>query len=361
MPEHVARTDAFTQITDFTGSGPFRFLREEWRPGALAAYARFEGYRPRSEPPSFTAGGKIARFDRIEWTIIPDAATAAAAIERGEQDWWQTPIVDLLPQLRQAQGVKVVPMTRFGSVEILRFNELFAPFNDVRMRQALLHVVNQKDYMQAAFGDDTSLYNTDVGVFTPGSPAATQVGMAALTGPRDLEAAKKLVAEAGYKGEKVTLLAPTDYPWLEAFCEVTRDLLGKLGIAVDYVSTDWGTVVQRRASKSPPAQGGWNLFSTGWEGLNVDDPGGHYPIIGSGQAAWFGWPTSPRMEALRDQWFTAPDAAAQKKATDAIQALVWEEVPYIPLGQFFQPAAMRTTVTGVLDAPFPIFWNAAKA
>ena len=360
MPQHVANTDAFTQISDFTGSGPFRFLRNEWTPGSLAAYARFEGYVPRQEAPSFTAGGKVANFDRIEWNIINDPATSAAAMQRGEEDWWQTPIVDLLPQLRRSKGLKVVPMTRFGSVEILRFNELFAPFDNVKMRQALLHVVNQSDYMQAAFGDDTSLYKTDVGVFTPGSPAASDIDMAALNGPRDFDLAKKLVAEAGYKGEKVTILAPTDYPQLEAFCEVTRDLLGKLGVAVDYVATDWGTVVQRRASKSPPEQGGWNIFSTGWEGLNVDDPGGHYPIIGTGQSAWFGWPTSPRLEQLRNDWFNAPDAAAQKKATDAIQAAVWEEVPYIPLGQFFQPAVMKDQVTGVLDSPFPIFWGAKK-
>ena len=360
MPERVAKTDAFTQISDFTGSGPFRFLRDEWTPGSLAAYARFDGYKPRPEAPSFTAGGKVANFDRVEWNIIADAATSAAAMQTGEEDWWQQPIVDLLPQMKRTRSLKVVPMTRFGSVEVLRFNHLHPPFDNVKMRQALLQVVSQKDYMQAAFGDDTSLYKTDVGVFTPGSPAATDIGMEALTGPRDFALAKQLVAESGYKGEKVVILAPTDYPFLEAFCQVTRDLLGKLGVAVDYVATDWGTVVQRRASKSPPSQGGWNIFCTGWEGLNVNDPAGHYPIIGSGQNAWFGWPTSPAIEQLRTDWFNAPDAVAQKRATDAIQVKVWEEVPYIPLGQFFQPAVQRDTVTGVVGSPFPVFWNVKK-
>jgi peptide/nickel transport system substrate-binding protein len=360
MPERVAKTDAFTQITDFTGSGPFRFLRNEWTPGSLAAYAKFEGYVPREEAPEFTSGGKVAYFDRIEWNIIPDAATAAAALQTGEEDWWQNPIMDLLPQLRRAKGVKVVPMTSIGSVEILRFNELNAPFDNVKMRQALLQIVNQQEFMQAAYGDDTSVYRTDVGVFTPGSPADTKLGMAALTGPRDMAAAKKLVQEAGYKGERIVIIAPTDYPPLVAFCEVARDLLVKLGLNVDYQEMDWGTVVQRRASKATIDQGGWSIFCTGWEGLNVADPGGHYPILGNGQNAWFGWPTSPRIEQLRTDWFNAPDAAAQKRATDAIQQAVWEEVPYIPLGQFFQPAAMRDSITGVIDSPFPIFWNAKK-
>ena len=360
MPEHVAQTDPFSQITDFTGSGPFRFLRNEWQPGVLAAYARNESYVPRDEPPDFTAGGKPTYFDRVEWNIISDPATSAAALQTAKEDWWQTPIVDLLPELRQARGVAVVPMTRFGSVEILRFNQLWPPFDNVKMRQAMLHVVSQKDYMEAAYGDDPSLYKTDVGVFTPGSPADTKLGMDALTGKRDFSRAKALVKEAGYAGEKVVILSPTDYPQLEAFCQVTRDLLTKLDIAVDYVATDWGTVVQRRASKAAPDKGGWNLFSTGWEGLNVDDPAGHYPILGNGQNAWFGWPTSPRIEQLRSDWFDAADDAARKQATDAIQQAVWQEVPYVPLGQFFQPKAIRTNITGILDSPFPIFWNARK-
>lgn len=361
MPQHVAQTDAFTQITDFTGSGPFKFNRSEWVPGSLASYSRFDAYSPRSEAPSFTAGGKIAHFDRIEWNIIPDSATAAAAITSGEEDWWQQPIVDLLPSLRRARGVKVVPMTSIGSIEVIRFNHLQPPFNNVKMRQAVLQLVSQTEYMQAAYGDDTSVYRTGVGVFTPGSPAATDVGMAALTGPRDLAAAKRLVEAAGYKGEKIVIISPTDYPALEAFCQVTRDLLTKLGLTVEYQSMDWGTLVQRRANKAPVDQGGWSIFCTGWEGLNTDDPAGHYPIMGNGEKAWFGWYNSPVMEQLRSDWYDAPDAAGQKAATDAIQKLVWQDVPYVPLGQFFQPAVMRDTVTDVLDSPFPIFWNAKKA
>jgi len=116
MPERVAQTDAFTQVTDFTGSGPFRFLRDEWTPGSLAAYARNEAYLPRQEAPDFVTGGKVVNFDRVEWNIIPDAATAAAAVQAGEEDWWQTPIADLVPQLRRSRGVKVVPMTSIGGV-----------------------------------------------------------------------------------------------------------------------------------------------------------------------------------------------------------------------------------------------------
>lgn len=359
MPERVARTDAFTQITEFTGSGPYRFLKDEWTPGALAAYAKFDGYLPRQEPPSFVSGGKVAHFDRIEWKIIPDAATSAAAMQANEADWWQSPIMDLLPTLRRAKGVRIEHPDKIGNIEVIRFNHLHPPFDNPALRQAVLKVVDQKEFMQAAYGDETSLWKTGVGVFTPGSPAATGVGMEALTGPRDWDGAKKLVAEH-YKGDKVVIISPTDYSWLQAFCQVTRDLLIKLGFNVEYVSTDWGTVVQRRASKEPVDKGGWSIFCTGWEGLNLNDPAGHYPVMGNGAAAWFGWPTSPRIETLRGEWYDATDAAAQKTATDAIQAAALEEVPYIPLGEYFQPIAIRDGLTGVLDSPFPIFWNVKK-
>ena len=359
MPERVAQTDAFTQITEFTGSGPYRFLKDEWAPGALAAYARFDGYVARQEAPSFVSGGKVAHFDRIEWKIIPDAATCAAAMQAGEADWWQNPIMDLLPRLRTAKGVQVLNPDKIGNVEVIRFNHLHPPFNDQRLRQAVLKVVDQTEFMQAAYGDETSVWKTGVGVFTPGSAAATAVGMDVLTSPRDWAGAKKLVAEH-YKGDKVVIISPTDYPWLQAFCQVTRDLLVKLGFNVEYVSTDWGTVVQRRASREPVDKGGWSIFCTGWEGLNLNDPAGHYPVMGNGTAAWFGWPTSPKIEALRSDWYEAPDAAAQKTATDAIQLVAFEEVPYIPLGEYFQPIVVRDGVTGVLDSPFPIFWNVRK-
>ncbi len=361
MPEHVAQTDAFQQITDFTGSGPYRFLRDEWQPGALAAYARFDAYVPRNEKPSFTAGGKVVNFDRVEWHIIPDSATASAAIQANEADWWQNPVVDLLAQLRGSRGVQILHPDKVGNIEIIRFNSLHPPFNNEKLRQAVLMVVDQKEFMQAAFGDDTSLYKTPVGVFTPGSPMATDVGMEALTGTRDWDGAKRLVAESGYKGEKAVIISPTDYPWLQAFCQVARDLLVRLGINVEYVSTDWGTVVARRASREPVEKGGWSLFCTGWEGLNLNDPAGHYPILGNGLNGWFGWPTSPRIEAARTAWYEAPDLAAQKKACEEIQRAVWDEVPYIPLGQFFQPVAVRNTVSDILDSPFPIFWNARKS
>jgi peptide/nickel transport system substrate-binding protein len=361
MPERIAKTDPYKQIDEYIGSGPYVFNRSEWSPGALATFKRFDGYVPRQEAPSFVAGGKQANFDRIEWNIITDPATSSAAIQSGEEDWWQSPTVDLLPLLRKARGVVVERLDDFGVVGVMRFNMLHPPFDNVKLRRALLPAISQADFMNAAMGGDPELTRIGVGAFTPGSPLANTAGLETLTGPRDLALAKKLVAESGYKGEKIVFITPTDYPVLNAESLVGADLLSKLGINVDLQSMDWGTMIQRRNNKDTADKGGWNAFCTGWEGLNLVDPGAHYPIAGTGEKGWFGWFSSPKMEELRTAWFDAPDLATQKKVAEQIQLDVWEEAPYYPLGQWLQPIAHRNTIDGIVKSPFPLFWNVRKS
>jgi peptide/nickel transport system substrate-binding protein len=361
MPERIAKTDPFKQITEFVGSGPFRFERDQWVAGSLAVYTRFDKYQPRTEPPSFAAGGKVARFDRVEWRIIPDASTAVAALKNGEVDWIQQPTFDLLPLLRKSEGVKVAVNDPLGVVGMLGINHLHPPFDNPKLRRALLSAIDQKDFMEAALGAETSLYHLPSGVFTPGTPMASDAGLSVFTAPRDLAHSKQLVAESGYKGEPIILLSPSDYPVQQAFAQVAADLMKKLGMNVVYASVDWGTLVQRRTSKAPPDKGGWSIFPTTYEGLTVSNPGSNFPMRGNGDGAWFGWPTDPAMEALRDRWFEAPDEAAQKKIAAEMQVLTFENVPFIPLGQLFYATAYRTDIRGLVDASCPIFWSVHKA
>ncbi|MCW3473751.1 ABC transporter substrate-binding protein [Limobrevibacterium gyesilva] len=361
MPERIARTDPFTQISEYVGSGPYRFLRDEWVAGSRAAYGRFDKYVPIERPPEFTSGGKVANFDRVEWIVMPDPATASAALQRGEIDWWQNPLVDLLPALRAAPGVQVMLNDTVGVVAMIAFNHLHPPFDNRKLLRALLPAVDQDEFMQAAMGGDSDLVRTGVGVFTPGLSMANDAGLEVLTGPRDGELARQLVRESGYAGERVVLMSPSDYPTIQALVQVTRDLFQRVGLNVDYVSMDWGTLVQRRTSKEPAEKGGWNAFCTTYEGLSVATPASHFPIRGNGRNGWFGWPESPRIEALRDAWFDAPDVAAQRKVCEDIQRAVWEEVPYIPVGQWFNPTAMRSNIQDVVKAPYPIFWGVKKA
>jgi peptide/nickel transport system substrate-binding protein len=362
MPERIASTDAFKQISEYVGSGPFKFLKDEWVSGASAAWAKFDKYNPRPERAEFFSGGKRVFVDRVEWKVIPDPATAAAALQSGEVDWVEWPLIDLVPMLKKSPRVKIAVNDPFGVVGMIRFNQLFPPFDNIKLRQALWSAIDQKDFMDAVAGDQTDLVKQGtVGFFTLGSPMANTAGMEALTGPRDIAKAKKLVAESGYKGEKIVLMSPTDQPAILAVCQVVTSTFQKLGLNMDYQAMDWGTLVTRRASKEPPDKGGWNIFCTSWTGLTVANPGGHFPLRGNGANAWFGWPNDPKIEALRDAWFDAPDLAAQKKICEQIQLTAFEDVPFIPIGQWFQPTGYRTNITDIVKCPQILFWNVKKA
>lgn len=358
MPERIARTDPFKQISDYVGSGPYRFLRDEWRPGAGAAYARHERYVPRQEEASLLAGGRVAHFERVEWIVMPDPASAAAALQTGEADWLESPLPDLLPILRRNPATRILRNDRIGAMAMAAINHLHPPFDNPKLLRAVLTAIDQKEFMQAAFNNEPDLYADGVGVFTAGLPMANDEGMGVFKA--DPALAKKMVAESGYKGERAVLMAPGDQAVLGAFAPVMAATLERIGINVDHVTTDWGTLVQRRSSQEPVEKGGWSMFCTSYTGLSVMDPAVHLPLRGTGRKAWFGWPTDPEMEKLRDAWIEAPDMAAQKQIARRIQALAFENVPFIPLGQYYLATAARADLTGFLQWPTPIFWNVRR-
>ena len=250
MPARIAATDPFRLISEYVGSGPMRFRKDEWLPGARAVFEKFADYVPRPEPASWLAGGKRIVSDRIEWIVIPDPATAAAALQTGEVDWLERPLPDLVPLLRRNRNVTVGISDPLGGVWTLVMNQLHPPFNDVRARRAILMAMSQEDYMRAFVGDDTLWRKPLPSFFTPGTPLYTEEGGEILKGPRNFAAAKRLLAESGYAGEPVTLMAAQDVAASKVWGDVTADLLKRLGMKVDFAAVDWGTVVQRRARMS---------------------------------------------------------------------------------------------------------------
>jgi len=359
MPRRIAETSAFTAITDPTGSGPFRFVRGEWDPGAKVVYEKFADYVPRAEPASAFAGGKVVHFDRVEWHIIPDVSAVGNALVQGEIDWWGAPNADLRPVLARARGVKMFTMVPTGTIATMRFNQMQAPFDNPAIRRAIVHAVTQSDYMIAIQGDDKSTWREGVGYFCPDTPMASQAGMENLTSKRDLDAVKKELADAGYKGEKVVLLAPQDIPSTKAIAEVTFDLFKKIGLNVEAQAMDWATLVQRRTKQEPVDQGGWSVFHTSWGGVDQFNPAVHAFLRGNGKAGIMGWPVSPTIEALRAEWLLAPDLAAQKKVCETLQLQAFKDVPYIPLGQVLAQSAHRADLQGVLTG-LPAFWSVRR-
>ena len=356
MPERVAETDPLKNISDATGSGPWRFDAKQWVPGQGSVYERFAKYKPREEPASWAAGGKIAKIDRIEWLAITEVAAATGALTRGEADWYEQPPVDLLPLLRKNASIAIenVPL---GQILLMRFNQSQPPFNNPAIRRAVMMAVNQTEYMEAVAGDP-AYYQDCKTFFTPSSAMSTGAGNEALG--NNIERAKAMLKAAGYNNEKVVLLAPADQPIAYNQCQISQDLLKKLGMNVDFVSTDWGSFIARRSNRGAADQGGWSMFHTLWAGADVLNPALHPLLRGHGNAAWFGWPNDPQIEALRDQWIATGDAAKQKEIAASIERRAFEMVPYVPTGLVKQPMAFRRTLKGLILSPIQVFWGIEK-
>ena len=220
--------------------------------------------------------------------------------------------------------------------------------------------IDQTEFMIAAQGTDPTLWHVPVGFFPPGSPMASDVGLAALTGKRDYAKVQKDLKAAGYKGETIVLPVWTDNPPIKGWSDVAAQMFQKVGMNVDYQAMGIGTFVQRRASVKPPDQGGWNAHCTAFQGVELLSPAIHQMLRCNGEQASFGWPSSPTIEALRERWFDAPDLATQKKVCAEIQAQAFIDVPDRPLGASYPLTAYRSDLTGTLDGQ-PLFWNVRRS
>jgi peptide/nickel transport system substrate-binding protein len=358
LPERIAATDPFTQIKEAVGSGPFKMNMARWRPGHQVIFDKNADYVPRGEPPVWASGGKQVKVDRVEWNYIPDALTAWQALASGEVDFWENLANDFVPMATKDPKVSIG--TNLGLIGTVRFNQLYPPFDNIKMRQAVLAVADQRDYMAAVAGDPSN-WRTCPSVYACDWEAPDPPGGEALAGPRDYDKAKRLIAEAGYKGERIVLLDPADIPQLHAEALVTNDVLRRLGLNVDLVTAEWGTVIKRVNVREPPNQGGWNVFVTAFAAHDMVNPATTRFLRASGiNGSPPGWPTDPQLESLRTEWFLATDEGKRRELADKIQQRAFEFVTFIPTGQYRARVAYRRDLKGRLDAPIAFQWNIEK-
>ncbi len=359
MPERLAQ-DPFKQAAEAVGSGPFRWVANEFVAGSRAVFAKYDRYLPRPEPVEYCRGGYHVKVDRVEWRIIPDPATAAGALATGEVDWVEVPIPDLLPTLRKAPGVVVDRLDTHGIFPVLRPNFVTGPTANPAVRRALLAALDQTDTMTAVMGDDRGGWHAPTGFFVPGTEGASEAGMDAVRNRLSPDAIRAMAREGGYNGERIVLMHPTDPPAYDAMCQVAEGAFRRAGFNIDIQTTDWGTVTQRRNSKEPLDKGGWSLFPSGFPAVDFGNPVLATGLRTNGKDAWIGWPDNPKLEALRDAWIDSTDPAAQKRICEQIQLECFGFVPYIPMGQYIQATAWRSTLRGLLRGPAPVFWNVEK-
>jgi peptide/nickel transport system substrate-binding protein len=328
MPARVAATDPYAQIKaeDVVGSGPFIFARDEWKPGEKTVYVKNPKYKPRSEPANGLAGGKVAKVDRVEWIWISDAQTQVAALQNGEIDMIEAPSHDLLPLLAKDKNIKLFNSNPTGNQYTFRFNSTAKPFDNPKVRQAVMVAFDQEDFLKATIGDP-AYFKLCKAPFVCGTPLATDAGMADVLNGNAAKA-KQLLTEAGYK--------------------------------VDMVAMDWQTLVARRTKKDPPNAGGWHAFLTSWVAADILNPVMAGFFNSACDKAMFGWPCDAEIEKLRDQFAKESDPAKQKEIVETLQKY-WVTAPtHVNLGQWYQPAAMRTSLDGAMIAPAPVFWNVMK-
>jgi peptide/nickel transport system substrate-binding protein len=358
MPKRVAETDPGKQIDDYTGSGPFIFVKEQWKPGDKTVYVKNPHYKPRAEPPSGLAGGKIAKVDRVEWVAMPDQQTAMNALLKGEIDMIESPQHDLFKIMEADPNVKLVNLNRWGNQYIFRFNQLFKPFDNPKVRQAMLYAFNQKEFLDAVIGDP-KYYKTCKAMFVCDTPYATTKGFEDKY-DSNFAKARELLKEGGYDGTPVVLMHSTDLYVLTNLAPVAKSLMEKAGLKVDMQSMDWQTLVSRRAKKDPPDKGGWNAFLTSSAAVEVADPLGNTYINAVGENAWFGWPKDDELLKLRAAFADETDPAKRKELATAMQVRVSQNPTHAFLGQWYAPVALRKNITGSLESPVTIFWNIEK-
>ena len=361
MPERLAETSPFKTVAEIIGSGPYRFLAEEHIAGARAAYERFPLYRPRaSGPMGFTSGPKVAHFDRIEWLIL-DQFSAMAALRNGEIDWWEVPLNDQIQALARDRDITVVPQYATAT-GILRFNHLLPPFDNVAVRRALLGAVDQAEAMTAVAGTDRAFWHDGVGLFPAGTPFANDAGIEVLQKPRDYKAARRALADAGYNGEKVVVLVPTNVQEIRALSLAGIDQLRRAGMNVDVQELEQGASIRRRQNQAAPDKGGWNAyFGLNDRSVPNTNPYGNINLRADGLAAYDGWPTSPRIEALRAAWLDAGNLDEQRRICVELQMQLWQDVPYIPMGEYWQSTAYRKDLLDVQPGCFAVFYGVRRA
>jgi peptide/nickel transport system substrate-binding protein len=355
MPKRVAETDPNKQIEDFTGSGPFVFVKDEWKPGDKTVYVKFDKYKPRAEPASGLAGGKLAKVDRIEWRAISDAQQAVNALQKGEIDYIEQPSHDLLGTLKKDTNISIVEVPQIKAQYVFRPNHLHKPFDNPKVRQALWYAFNQEDFLMATIGDENYIKACKA-LFVCDTQFGTTKGTDGLL-TSNAKKAQELLKEAGYDGTPVLLMHSTDLKALTNLAPVAKSLMEKAGFKVDMQSMDWQTLVARRAKKDPPSAGGWNAFLTAWVTADVMNPVSAAYVNSGCEKASFGWPCDAEMEKLRDEFARSSDVAKQKEIAEAVQKRNMEITAMIPVGEYVQPIAIRKNVKGLLMAPVPVHWN----
>lgn len=358
MPARIAATPGSEQIKEYIGSGPYKFVASEFKPGEKLVYVRNEKYKPRAEPPSGTAGGKNVYLDRVEWVIIRDPQTQFNALVAGEVDIIEQPTFEQYASLKAQRDIKIVDAIPDGLQYIFRPNHLHPPFNNVKIRRAAMLALGQEAHLKTQVGTP-GLYKFCKSIYPCGTPFASD-NAGIYTGAADPKKAAALLKEAGYDGKPIVLMRPTDLAAIAKLPLVAKQQLEAAGFKVDLQQMDWATLVARRAKMDPPEKGGWNAFMTAWTAGDIQNPLTMAMLNAAGEKGWFGWQDDKVIEELKVKFAQAATDAEKKKLAEQLQLRAIETVSHVHLGQYNNPAALRNNIEGLVPGGAQVYWNIKK-
>lgn len=362
MREKDALRSATEQVTSNIGSGPFKFNEALANPGANFVYDRNQDYVPRKEIADGFAGGKTVNIDRAIWQVIADQQTAFAALQRGEVDFLSGTDADLYPSIEGDADLNLQVLNKSGNTYFARVNFLQPPFDNVKARQALLHLIDQETFLRI-LSADPKYGHTVTSIFGVNTPYTNDTNTGWFKKGGNPEKAKQLFQEAGYAGEKVVILQPTD--WTEAgnASELLAFALRKIGVNAELAPMAFAELSTRRSNKGTIENGGWNIFISYWPDFGLGDPISAGFLVADGDHAWYGWPKNDEYEALRAQWPDVATLEERKTLARKMQEVWWEFVGAVMLGQTTPPIARRKVLTGLVEVPVPYtpMWNMQKA
>jgi peptide/nickel transport system substrate-binding protein len=360
MPKRIADTDAFKQIEEHIGSGPYVFKRDEFKPGDKAVYTKFAKYVARSEPPSGSTGGKNVYVDRVEWNLaLRDAQAQVNALQKGEVDIIEALGFDHYEAVKGMADLQLPKYSNFGLQYMARFNHLHKPFDNAKVRQAAMAAMSQEPFLRAQVGVK-ELYKTCASMLICGTPYGSTAG-SDIQAKSNMKKAQDLLKASGYDGTPIVIMKPTDLASIQKLPDVAAQLLRQAGFKVDLQAMDWQTLVGRRAKKDAPDKGGWHMFLTAWQTFDVWNPIANPALDSRGEkSTWFGWATDEKLVDLRNQFMRATDDAGKKKLAEAIHVRAFEVATHVPLGEYQQPMAARKNISGFFVTNGNIYWNLKK-
>lgn len=338
----LAKETIANPLTQFVGTGPYKF--QERQPDRFVVLTKFDGYSSRSEASSGYAGKREARVAELRFLPVPNANTRVEGMLAGQYHYADQLPVEAYKRIAASTAAKPILVMPYG-FPYLVLNTKQGPFANKRIRQAFQTALNQTELMQAAFGD-SRFFRTAAAHFPPASPFHSTAGGAAYN-KGDAGIAKRMLAEAKYDGSVIRILNSKQYDFHHSLALVMGEQLKAAGFKVQLDVVDWATLVQRRAD---PAV--YDVYIT--HSTFLPEPMLSPPQLGKGAPGW--WET-PAKEAALAAFNAESNPSKRGKLWANVQEVVYDEVPYIRVGDFAALAATSVRLQGVVPMPSPAFWN----